>query len=135
MAKKIRDTSTHSGDTDKSEMYPWLRLLELEVHPKERATPRRGPGRPPSPFPRKAVHVTLTEDELESLDRLSGELSDHLGVRLHRGHLIAFMTFYLRSHLEKGDGLNIPKDITSLTDLALYLDELKLNAVPQGEEL
>lgn len=125
MAKKIRETNTRSGDTDKSEMYPWLRLLELEVHPKERSAPRRGPGRPPSPFPRKAVHVTLTEDELESLDRLSNELSEHLGVRLHRGHLIAFMTFYLRSHLEQAGDVQLPKNIASLTDLALYLDELK----------
>ena len=100
MAKKIQTNAR--SDSDKGSMYPWLRLLELEVQPTERPAPRRGPGRPPSPFPRKAVHVTLTEDELASLDKLASELSDHFDVRLHRGHIIAFMTFYMRSHLQEG---------------------------------
>lgn len=123
MAKKIQTNAR--SDSDKGSMYPWLRLLELEVQPTERPAPRRGPGRPPSPFPRKAVHVTLTEDELASLDKLASELSDHFDVRLHRGHIIAFMTFYMRSHLQEGDKLKLPQEIDSLTDLALYMDELK----------
>jgi hypothetical protein len=123
MAKKIQYNAR--SESDKGSMYPWLRLLELEVQPTERPSPRRGPGRPPSPFPRKAVHVTLTEDELASLDKLARELSDHFDVRLHRGHIIAFMTFYMRSHLEEGDSLKLPQEIDSLTDLALYMDDLK----------
>lgn len=124
MAKKIQSGSRPSDD-DKSEIYPWLRLLELEVQPAEHQAPRRGRGRPPSPFPRKAVHVTLTGDELDSLDQLASQLSDHLDVRLHRGHIIAFMTFYLRSHLEHGDSLKLPAEVQSLSDLARYLDQLK----------
>jgi hypothetical protein len=124
MAKKIL-ASSRPGEADKNEIYPWLRLLELEVQPSEHLSPRRGRGRPPSPFPRRAVHVTLTEDELESLDKLAAELSEHLEVRLHRGHVIAFMTFYLRSLLQQGDEFKLPKDVTSLTDLALHLDQIK----------
>lgn len=123
MAKKL--STNARSESEKGSMYPWLRLLELEVQPTERPSPRRGPGRPPSPFPRKAVHVTLTEDELASLDTLARELSEHFDVRLHRGHIIAFMTFYMRSHLQEGDKLKLPQEIDSLTDLALYMDELK----------
>lgn len=123
MAKKIPPNAR--SESERGHLYPWLRLLELEVQPTERPAPRRGPGRPPSPFPRKAVHVTLTEDELASLDKLARELSDHFDVRLHRGHIIAFMTFYMRSHLQEGDKLKLPQEIDSLTDLALYMDELK----------
>ena len=120
MARKIREAS----DLHKTSVYPWLRLLELEVRPEERAARPRGRGRPPNPFPRNAVHVTLTDDELDTVDKLAGVLSERIGSRLHRGHIIAFMAFYLRSRLQKGDVFSLPAGIQSLTDLAKYLDKM-----------
>ena len=118
MAKKIREPS----DSDKTDIYPWLRLLELEVQPPSHPTPKRGKGRPPNPFPRQPVHVTLTEDELETLDELARSLSAHFGSRLHRGHVIAFLIFYLRSRLQKGESITLPQGVVSFSDLAMYLD-------------
>lgn len=118
MAKKI---------VDKTEVYPWLRLLEMEVQPlersPERAQPGRGRGRPANLFPRKAVHITLTDDELKVLDELASGLSARVG-RLHRGHLVAFLVFYLHSRLKANlDGsFNLPASVGSLSDLARYLD-------------
>jgi hypothetical protein len=121
MAKKIRDATEH----EKTTLYPWLRLLELEVQPQPHPTPRMGRGRPPNPFPRRPVHVTLTEDELAALDGLAQALSAHFDSRLHRGHIIAFMAFYLRSRLQRGNAVNLPQEIASLSDLARYLDQEK----------
>lgn len=121
MAKKIKDAS----ESDKTDIYPWLRLLELEVQPPAHPTPRRGKGRPPNPFPRQPVHVTLTEDELATLDELARSLSAHFGNRLHRGHVIAFLAFYLRSRLQREGEVRLPQEIASLSDLARYLDQEK----------
>ena len=121
MAKKIRETQ----DAGKAGVYPWLRLLEMEVLPTERPAMPRGRGRPPNRFPRKAVHVTLTDDELAALDEAADLLSSGIGSRLHRGHVIAFLTFYLRSRLQKGETINLPEGVSSLSDLARYLDKLK----------
>lgn len=121
MAKKIKEFI----DPDKAAVYPWLRLLEMEVQPEERPALPRGRGRPANRFPRKAVHVTLTEDELASLDELADLISDGIGIRLHRGHVIAFLTFYLRSRLLKGEGISLPENVNSLSDLARHLDKLK----------
>lgn len=118
MAKKMKGSTQAS----KADLYPWLRLLELEVQPEERPSMPRGRGRPPNPFPRRAIHVTLTDDELAALDALSDQLSERLGTRLHRGHVISFMTFYLHSRLQKNGALSLPPGIDSLTDLARYLD-------------
>lgn len=131
MARKInsraqpkRNFTRQHGD-ERGDVYPWLRLLELEVRPTERpATPKRGKGRPPNPFPRKAVHVTLTDDELSSLDTLADLLTERLETRLHRGHVIAFMVFYLKSRLQDGSALELPADVQTLTDLAKYLDSM-----------
>ena len=122
MAKKISESVRK--DLQDREVYPWLRLLELEIQQpdRERAQPHRGRGRPPNPFPRHPIHVTLTEDELAALDRLAEFLSERVG-RLHRGHLIAFITFYIQSKLLTGAGdLSLPADVRSLSDLAHYLD-------------
>lgn len=128
MAKKKISPGARPGELDKGELYPWLRLLELEVQPSEHPGPRRGRGRPPSPFPRKAVHVTLTEDELEALDDLARLLSASFDSRVHRGHVISFLVFYLSSRLQNGSGggLQMPAGIKTLTDLAHYLDLSKL---------
>jgi hypothetical protein len=121
MAKKFRETHT----ADKTDIYPWLRLLELEVQPPPHPTPKRGKGRPPNPFPRRPVHVTLTEDELETLDALAQSFSERFGSRLHRGHVIAFLIFYLRSRLQEGEAIRLPPGIISFSDLAMYLDKEK----------
>jgi hypothetical protein len=121
MSKKI----AAGAERERDDVYPWLRLLELEVQPPERALPRRGRGRPPNPFPRKSIHVTMTDEELAALDGLAGLLTGRLDARLHRGHVIAFMTFYLRSRLQKGAGLSLPEGVNSLSDLAKYLDKMK----------
>ena len=123
MARKI-DSETRK-ESDKSEIYPWLRLLELEVQPMERPAPKRGKGRPPNPFPRRPVHVTLTDDELAALDEVASVISERLGGHLHRGHVIAFMVFYLRSRMEHGQDFGLPQEVNSLTDLASYLDQMK----------
>ena len=92
------------------------------------STPARAAGAAarPVPFPRKAVHVTLTEDELKALDDLARLLSDSFDSRLHRGHVISFLVFYLSSRLQNGNGLQMPAGINTLTDLAHYLDLSKL---------
>ncbi len=95
--------------------------MQPAAHPQ----PRKGKGRPPNPFPRKAVHVTLTDDELATLDTLSAVLSAGLDSRLHRGHIIAFLSFYLHSRLQKGSSVSLPEGVNSLSDLARYLDKLK----------
>lgn len=110
----------------KPDLYPWLRLLELEVTPKELPKVHRGKGRPRNPFPRKSVHVTLTEDELAVLDDLCALLSDGLGTRLHRGHVIAFLVFYLRSRLEDEYAMRLPEEVSTLSDLAKYLDQIEV---------
>jgi hypothetical protein len=125
MAKKKNGTVHKTHDGGREDMYPWLRLLELEVQPPERPAPRQGRGRPPNPFPRKAVHVTLTDEELATLDELAAALSAGFGSRLHRGHLVAFLAFYLRSRLQKGAGVGLPEGVQSLSDLARYLDRMK----------
>lgn len=121
MAKKIKDVS----EASKADLYPWLRLLELEVQPPQHPSPRRGKGRPPNPFPRRPIHVTLTDDELSTLDELAHVLSEQFGNRLHRGHVIAFLSFYLRSRLQKGESIRLPEGVISLSDLAMYLDQEK----------
>lgn len=121
MAKKIKDPV----ETNKTDLYPWLRLLELEVQPPQHPTPRRGKGRPPNPFPRRPVHVTLTDEELGALDELAQSLSTHFDSHLHRGHIIAFLSFYLRSRLQKGESIRLPEEVVSLSDLAMYLDQEK----------
>jgi hypothetical protein len=118
MAKKFRE----SAETSRSDLYPWLRLLELEVKPTERPALPRGRGRPPNPFPRKAVHVTLTQDELSALDELADLLSERFETGLHRGHVISFLTFYLQSRLLQGKDVRLPAEVKSLMDLAKYLD-------------
>ena len=70
--------------------------------------------------------MTLTDEELGALDELAHSLSTHFGSNLHRGHVIAFLSFYLRSRLQKGDSIRLPEDVISLSDLAMYLDQEKV---------
>lgn len=106
-----------------ADRHPWLRLLELEVTKDEPEPTKRRRGRPKNPFPRKRVRSSLTEDEKAALDELVELLSEHLGRSLHRGHLIAFMTFRLRDQLRQDGELVLDDDIDSFVDLAEYLDE------------
>lgn len=137
MAKKIPEIVKKESPAERSDVYPWLRLLELEVQPleHERPQPHRGRGRPPNPFPRRSVHITLTEDELAALDTLCQYLSGKVG-QMHRGTLVAFLTFYLHSRLQaesttrsarspENINLELPVGVRSLSDLAQFLDQGK----------
>ncbi len=100
--------------------YPWLRLLDMEAkkRPPE-AHQKGGPGRPPSSFPRKRVNITLTDDETAALDELTALLGKWMDRPIYRGHLIAFMAFWMRGKLQAGD---LPDTIRSFSDLAERLD-------------
>jgi hypothetical protein len=102
--------------------YPWLRLLELELA-KERPVPAKHRGRPRSAFPRIRVGASMTQDELEALEELVELLRSRFAKSIHRGHLIAFMTFQLRSRLQGGGRkVDLPEEITSFVALADYLE-------------
>ncbi len=103
-------------------IYPWLRLLELELKQEPKPVERKKPGRPKNRFPRKRVRASLTYDEQRALDELVEHLSEQMGRSIHRGHLIAFMTFRLRSKLQRGGELAVRPDIDSFQALARYLD-------------
>jgi hypothetical protein len=100
MAKKLLTTETKAGRQSKGTSYPWLRLLDLDIQKTERSSPARGRGRPPSPFPRQSVHVTLTSEELAVLDSVVDTLSKGMKGNVHRGILIAFMAFRLSDQLQ-----------------------------------
>ncbi len=108
----------------KETTYPWLRLLELELIREPKPAARKRPGRPRNAFPRKRVRTSLTEDEQAALDDLVDLLSQRMGRPIHRGHLIAFMTFRLRSQLQQGDKIVIGEEVDSFAALAKYLDTL-----------
>ena len=98
MAKKINELASKDTPSIKSDQYPWLRLLDLDIQRAERTSAPRGKGRPRNPFPRQAVHVTLTSEELAALDRVVELLSQGLTAGVHRGNLIAFMAYRLLDH-------------------------------------
>jgi hypothetical protein len=102
--------------------YPWLRLLESELQREPKPSSRKRAGRPRNTFPRRRVRAALTEDEQAALDTLVDALSEHMQRAIHRGHLIAFMTFRLRSQLQRGHEIVLPDDIDSFVALAKYLD-------------
>ena len=102
--------------------YPWLRLLQLELGEEPRPIKRRRPGRPKKAFPRKRVRSSLTQHEQAALDELVELLTKHMGRPIHRGHVIAFMTFRLRNRLQQGQEISIPEDVDSFVGLAKYLD-------------
>lgn len=109
---------------DKSK-YPWLRLLDLDMTPNQTSSPKRR-GRPKNSFPRSRLHVTLTDDEKAVLDEMVELFSEKLNQSFSRGHVVAFMVFYLRSLLQqKGKKMSVPDDIDSFVDLAAYLDQKK----------
>ena len=102
--------------------YPWLRLLELEL-----ATPkidvRRRRGRPRSAFPRVEKRVSMTPDELAVLDQIVDLLRARFKGHIHRGHVIAFMSFQLRNRLQgNARRPELPEEIDSFVDLAEYLE-------------
>jgi hypothetical protein len=118
MAKKIEESEPKY--TPSHETYPWLRLLDLDLQKVERGAPR-GKGRPRNPFPRKAVHITLTDDELVALDEVVELLSSQMGPGIHRGNVVAFMAFQMRSALQQGD----LAQFTSFSELAKVLERPK----------
>ena len=99
----------------------WLQLLDLETskapYQPARRTTGRPAGRPRNPFPRKAVNITLTDDELKMLDGLV----ETLGTRiqgLKRGPLIGFMAYLLDEQI-KGKDLS---QVSLFSDLAELLE-------------
>jgi hypothetical protein len=121
MAKKINTPESKSSPQGKGTIYPWLRLLDLDIQRAERSNAARGRGRPPNPFPRQAVHVTLTREELEALDSIVQTLSGGMKGNIHRGNLIAFMAYRLREQLQKG-GAGGLEALDTFTHLADFLD-------------
>jgi hypothetical protein len=107
-----------SGETT----YPWLRLLELEFEEEPKPVKRKRPGRPKNPFPRKRVRASLTRDEKAALDELVAVLSERMGRKISRGHLIAFLAFRLRSQLQREGKYEIGEGVDSFVSLARYLD-------------
>lgn len=107
---------------EKEPTYPWLRLLESELQREPKPTSRKRAGRPRNTFPRRRVRAALTEDEQAALDELVEALSERMGRVIHRGHLIAFMTFRLRNQLQRGHAIALPDDVDSFVALARYLD-------------
>jgi predicted ArsR family transcriptional regulator len=102
--------------------YPWLRLLELELA-KERPAPPKRRGRPRNAFQRIRVGASMTQDELTALEELVDLLRSRFGKSVHRGHLIAFMTFQLRTRLQgSGRKVDLPAGIDSFVSLAEYLE-------------
>jgi len=107
---------------EKETPYPWLRLLETELRQEPKPVKRRRAGRPRNTFARRRVRMSLTEDEQEALDHLVDLLSQRMGRVIHRGHLIAFMTFRLRNQLQRGQQIVISEDVDSFVALAKHLD-------------
>ncbi len=103
--------------------YPWLRLLDLDLTPAKTATPKRR-GRPKNSFPRQRVHLTMTEDERATLDEMVDLFSERFNHNFSRGHIVAFLLFYMRGLLqERGKKMTLPEDISSFSDLADYLHQ------------
>lgn len=108
--------------SERESTYPWLRLLETELQLDPKPTKRKRAGRPRNPFPRKRVRTSLTASEQAALDELVEILSDRLGRALHRGHVIAFMTFRLRQKLQREHDIVVPEEVDSFIALARYLE-------------
>jgi hypothetical protein len=102
--------------------YPWLRLLELELAAPRTEIKRRR-GRPPSAFSRVRVGASMTPDELAVLEQMVELLRQRFKRPIHRGHVIAFMTFQLRNSLQgSGRRVELPEEIDSFVALADYLE-------------
>jgi hypothetical protein len=127
MAKKLLTTESKNAKQSKGTSYPWLRLLDLDIQKTERSSAARGRGRPPSPFPRQSVHVTLTNEELAVLDSVVASLSQGMKGNVHRGILIAFMAFRLSDQLQRIQETDL-MTIDSFSKLADLLDSEKGSA-------
>jgi hypothetical protein len=127
MAKKINPNAAREASSIKTDLYPWLRLLDLDIQRSERPTAPRGKGRPRNPFPRQAVHITLTNEELAALDALVEMVSEGMQAGVHRGNMIAFMAFRLLEQLKKKEKAAQLQKVKSFTSLASLLDEKKEN--------
>ncbi|MCJ7823499.1 MAG: hypothetical protein MUP44_01220 [Anaerolineales bacterium] len=102
--------------------YPWLRLLDLQLA-EPRPEPKGKVGRPRSPFPKVRIGASMSEDEVSAIDEIVEAMSERVGRKIHRGHVIAFMAFRTRDQLQgKGKKIEIPGDVKSFVDLAEYLD-------------
>lgn len=105
------------------DLHPWLRLLDLELRREEPSKPSRRVGRPRKAFPRRAVHITLTEAELESLDELAATLTRRMGRPVHRGQVIGFLVLRLRNKLQQIEKSRLTEEVNSFRSLAVLLDK------------
>ena len=113
-----RKTETLPEDTRPA----WLQLLDLETTRQDyqpaRRTTGRPSGRPRNPFPRKAVNITLTDDELKMVDGLVDKLGGNIqGIK--RGTLIGFMAYLLNEQIKEKD----LSQVKLFSDLAALLDQ------------
>jgi hypothetical protein len=107
---------------------PYLALLDIEVGGQRREPPPKQRGRPKKGFTRKHINITITEVELEWLDKSVKIISDHIQGNISRGLLVAFMSARLYAALQTKMDENgspvLPESVTSLETLSNYLDEL-----------
>jgi hypothetical protein len=102
--------------------YPWLRLIDLQLA-EPRPEPKGKVGRPRNPFPKTRIGASMSDDEIAALDEIVEAMSERMGRKVHRGHVIAFMAFRTRDQLlGKGKKVDIPDAVRSFVDLAAYLD-------------
>jgi hypothetical protein len=107
-----------------SKKYPWLRLLDLQLA-EPRPEPKGRVGRPRSPFPKVRIGTSMSEDEVAVLDEIVDAMSERMGRKVHRGHVIAFMAFRTRALLQgKSKKIELPSNVKSFLDLAEYMDTL-----------
>jgi hypothetical protein len=102
---------------------PWLRLLDLrDASPKPEAKRKRG--RPRAAFPRVDVRARVTPSDATALKEIVELLRKRFKRPVHRGDVVAFMTFLLRSRLQgAGKRLELPEEVDSFVALAEYLEE------------
>lgn len=135
MAKKI-NSPAGSESTARTSQYPWLRLLDLDIQRIERTerSAPRGKGRPRNPFPRQAVHITLTKDELAALDLVVEKLSVGMKNGVHRGNLVAFMAYRLLDSLQTSAAAKNLAGVDSFTGLDTLLKQAADGAAAQPVE-
>jgi hypothetical protein len=135
MAKKIT-APAENGNLTRASQYPWLRLLDLDIQRVERTerSAPRGKGRPRNPFPRQAVHITLTKDELAALDLAVEKLSQGMKNGIHRGNLVAFMAYRLLDSLEVPRAAGSLASVDSFTGLDALLKQAAENTPARHDE-
>ncbi len=124
----IKRTPTGIQREDEIAKHPWIQLLDLEQHRQKPDLPKNPEGKPPRRFPRnKKMLIAMTTAESEALDALVALLKQHIGPRVARADVIAFMAFRLIHELQflspgAENPLSLPEGINSFTELANLLE-------------